>query len=118
MSTFIKRDREGKAIDLPQARSVSEVKPAKPPHFKRSTARLLAGLAIAMAADGLNVAFPLLPMPVDFVAAILISLLFGWRWETIAVTIAEAFPMTSLFPTWVIFVFYLNGVKTVEKTSM
>jgi hypothetical protein len=117
MSALIKRDRDGNAVNLPQPRSNSAATPAASQTFKRSGVRLFVGLAIAMTADALDVAFPMITLPVDFVTAILISLVFGWRWETIVVMIPEVFPVTAMFPTWVILVFYLGGVKTGKKAN-
>ena len=114
MSAFIKRDRDGNAVNLPQVSS-SSVTPATSQPIRRSGVRLFVGLAIAMIADALDVAFPMVSLPVDFVTAILISLVFGWRWETIVVMIPEVIPITSMFPTWVILVFYLGGVKPHRK---
>ena len=111
MSSLIKRDRDGNAVDLPQARRNSAVTSDTPQPVKRSGVRLFAALAIAITADALDVAFPVLSTPVDFVAAILISMLFGWRFETVVVLAAEIFPATSTFPTWVLLVFYLAGIK-------
>jgi hypothetical protein len=111
MSAFIKRDRDGNAINLPQVSSNSAVKSVTPQPARRSGMRLFAGLAIAMTADALDVAFPMVSLPVDFVTAILISILFGWRWETLVVLVPEIFPVTALFPTWVILVFYLAGLR-------
>jgi hypothetical protein len=111
MSALIKRDRDGNAVNLPQPISNSTVTPAASQTFKRSGVRLFAGLAIAMTADALDVAFPMVSLPVDFVTAILISLIFGWRWETLVVLAPEIFPVTAIFPTWVILVFYLSGLQ-------
>lgn len=112
MSSLIKRDRDGNAVNLPQARSNAAVRSDAPQPVKRSGVRLFIGLAIAITADALDVAFPMLSLPVDFVTAVLISLIFGWRWETLVVLVPEILPVTSLFPTWVILVFYLAGIKT------
>ena len=115
MSAFIKRDADGNAVHLPQASSSSAVKPAASPPASRLGVRLFAGLAIAMIADAIDVAFPMVSLPVDFVTAILISIVFGWRWETLVVLAPEIIPVTAMFPTWVILVFYLAGIKTPRR---
>ena len=115
MSALIKRDRDGNAVNLPQVSSTTSVIPAASQTVKRSGVRLFAALAIAMTADALDVAFPMVCLPVDFVTAILISMIFGWRWETLIVLAPEVIPVTALFPTWVILVFYLAGIKTGKK---
>lgn len=112
MSALIKRDRDGNAVNLPQARSNMAVPPSAPQCVKRSGVRLCVGLVIAIAADALDVAFPMVSLPVDFVTAILIAVVFGWQWEMLAVLLPEVFPGTAIFPTWVILVFYLAGIKT------
>jgi hypothetical protein len=112
MSALIKRKPDGSAITPSKGAAPPEV-PSAGSAFatKISGTRLFIGLAIAMTADALDVAFPVVSLPVDFVTALLISLVFGWRWETIVVLIPEVIPVTSMFPTWVILVFYLAGVK-------
>lgn len=112
MSALIKRDRDGNAINLPQVISSPAVATVSTQPVKRAGLRLFAGLAIAMTADALDLAFPLASLPVDFVTAVLISILFGWRWETLAVLAPEIFPLTSVFPTWVMLVFYLARIRT------
>ena len=110
MSALIKRDRDGNAVNLPTASSLPAESTSQQ-SAKPSGVRLFVGLAIALTADALGVAFPLITLPVDVVTAILISIVFGWHWETIVVIVPEALPVTSMFPTWVILVFYLAGVK-------
>lgn len=115
MSALIKRDRDGNAVNLPQARTNSAATPAASQPVSRSGLRLFIGLAIAMTADALDVAFPMITLPVDFVTAILISIIFGWRWETLVVLVPEIIPVTAMFPTWVVLVLYLGGIKPEKK---
>lgn len=112
MSALIKRDRDGNAVNLPQSRSKLTVTPPAPQPMKRAVVRLIVGLVIAATADAVDLAFPMVSLPLDFVTAILISIVFGWQWETLAVLLPEMFPGTAIFPTWVILVFYLSGIKT------
>lgn len=115
MSALIKRDRDGKAVNLPQRSTSSTVMPVAPQRVKHSGLRLFVALAIAITADALDVAFPMISLPVDFVTAILISFIFGWRWETLVVLAPEIFPVTAMFPTWVILVFYLAGIRVKNR---
>lgn len=110
MSALIKRDREGKALNLPSA--PSQLPAAAPPvqAAKSSGVRLIFGLLIALAADALDVAVPGVTLPLDFLTAILMALLYGLRWEILLVMFPEMFPGTAFFPTWVILVFYLAGI--------
>ncbi len=117
MSALIKRDRDGNAVNQHQVSSSSALTPSTSQPARRSGVRLFAGLAIALIADALDVAFPMVSLPVDFVTAILISIIFGWRWETLFVLVPEIIPVTALFPTWVVLVFYLGGVKTGKKVG-
>lgn len=77
----------------------------------RSGWKLFLGLAIALTADSLDLAFPTVSFPVDFVAALLLTFLYGLRWEILAILVPELFPATSLIPTWTMLVFYLAGIK-------
>jgi len=114
MSALIKRDRDGNGVNLPKARNFPEERAALQ-STKPSGIRLIIGLAIALTADALDVAFPMMTLPIDFVTAILITIVFGWRWETIVVMVPEVIPVTAMFPTWVILVFYLAGVKRPKR---
>lgn len=110
MSGMIKRKPDGSAFPRPPgSEPVSERPPVSP--GRSSGLPLFTGLAIAMIADALDVAFPMLSLPMGFLTAILLSLIFGVRWETFVVLIPESLPVTAMFPTWVILVFYLAGIK-------
>jgi hypothetical protein len=74
-------------------------------------------LVIAMIADVLDISSPMLSVGSDLVTAVLLSVVFGPRWQTILVLVPEVFPMTSVFPTWVILVFYLAGIKRPSKRA-
>ncbi len=114
MSGHIKRRPDGRAVPLAR-------RPPADSEGQRSRVsglagpRLLIGLVIAMIADVVDISSPMLSVGSDLVAAVLLSVVFGARWETILVLVPEVLPVTSVFPTWVILVFYLAGIKRPSK---
>ena len=68
-------------------------------------------LAVAGVADSLNVAFPVLFLPVGILTALILLALWGLRWEVAVAVIPELIPGVAMFPSWVLLVCYLAGVK-------
>jgi hypothetical protein len=110
MSALIKRNPDGNAINPPKTATYPVGLPADTSE-RISGIRLFTGCAVALAADALNIALPLFTIPVDFVTAVLMSLVFGWRRPIIAVTIIEAIPIAAMFPTWTLFFVHYGVLK-------
>ncbi|MEI7911846.1 MAG: hypothetical protein WCK77_19620 [Verrucomicrobiota bacterium] len=73
-----------------------------------SVFKFIVTLAIAAAADGLQLLLPPLWIPIDIVAALSFFALWGLRWEIVVVLLPELTPGVEAFPSWVVLAFYLG----------
>jgi hypothetical protein len=70
-------------------------------------ARLVVAFAIAGISDVISVFTELVPpvqWAVDFITALLLFVVLGWRWPLLAGFVMEAIPGVALFPAWVLVV--------------
>ena len=67
-----------------------------------SKRRLILALMIAGVSDVISVFDTFTPFQfgVDFLTAILLFVVLGWRWALLPVLVVEAIPALSAFPTW------------------
>ena len=72
------------------------------------TIRTVATIGIAAIADGLQIAFPAMWIPISLIAAAIFFLLWGWRWEILVVLLPELAPIVGLVPTWTAVAIYLT----------
>lgn len=100
------RNKNSKTLTAENSLSGSDLKRKLSPRLK-----IAVSLAIAMTADALDLAFPVLSIPVDLAAAVALILIHGVRWEIFAVIAPEVFPATAPLPTWTLLVIYLATVK-------
>ena len=75
---------------------------------RASVFKFILTLAIAGAADGLQLAFPPLWIPIGIVAALSFFALWGLRWEIAIVLLPELAPGIEAFPSWVALALYLG----------
>jgi hypothetical protein len=95
----------------------SKIKADKPPEIPVRRSKLKKGsglkhvvtIAVAAAADGLQLAFPPLWIPVSIVTALILFALWGWRWEILAILVPELLPVIDVLPGWVGIALYLTG---------
>ncbi len=69
--------------------------------------RLVLAFAIAAVSDAMSAftAFaPPVEWPVDFLTALLLFLVLGWRWPLLPGLILEAIPGVGVFPFWILVV--------------
>lgn len=81
----------------------------RPPRKQGSGLKYVATIAVAAAADGLQLAFPPLWIPVSIIAALILFALWGWRWEIMCVLVPELAPVVDIFPSWVAIAIYLTA---------
>lgn len=97
------------------------------PASSRDTFRMMATVACALAADGLQWLLPFLWPVCDGAMVVAVLVLWGWRWEVLVAVIPELIPGIELAPTWTIFAGYLimsrrsgvpaGGTATKTKTE-
>ena len=77
-------------------------------------------IAVAATADSLQIAFPPLWIPISLITAVILFLLWGWRWEILVVLVPELAPVIGIFPSWVAIALYLTGrdVKFTDKRRL
>lgn len=75
----------------------------KSPAFKE-----MASLAVGLAADALEVAFPPAWLVVDAFATVAFFLIWGLRWEIAVVLLPELVPGMNVFPSWTLLAMYLK----------
>ena len=77
--------------------------------FGKSPAfREMASLAVGLAADALEVAFPPAWLVVDAFATVAFFLIWGLRWEIAVVLLPELVPGMNVFPSWTLLAMYLK----------
>ena len=74
--------------------------------------RFALSLAVAAAADGLEVVFPPAWVVIDLATAGVFLLLWGIRWEVAIVLIPELIPGVAIFPSWTLLALFLGGRGT------
>jgi hypothetical protein len=65
-------------------------------------------LAVALMADGLEMAFPPAWLVVDALATVSFFLIWGLRWEIAVVLLPELIPGMNVFPSWTLLAMYLK----------
>jgi hypothetical protein len=75
---------------------------------RASVFKFIVTLAIAGAADGLQLLVPPMWIPIDIVATLSFFALWGLRWEIALVLLPELAPGIEAFPSWVALAFYLG----------
>ena len=73
-----------------------------------SNVRFVIGLAFAALADGLEVMFPPLWVPIDLAMVGVFFFLWGFRWEVALVLLPELIPGANMFPSWTLLALYLG----------
>lgn len=68
----------------------------------------MASLAVGLAADALEVAFPPAWLVVDAFATVAFFLIWGLRWEIAVVLLPELVPGMNVFPSWTLLAMYLK----------
>jgi len=68
----------------------------------------MASLAVAVAADALEVAFPPAWLVIDAFATLSFFLIWGLRWEIAVVLLPELVPGMNAFPSWTLLAMYLE----------
>ena len=77
--------------------------------FGKSAAfKAMASLAVAGAADALEVAFPPAWLVIDACATTAFFLIWGRRWEIAVVLLPELIPGMNVFPSWTLLALYLG----------
>jgi hypothetical protein len=66
------------------------------------------GIAIAVIADAIEVAFPPSWLLVDAITVAAFILIFGFRWEIFVALLPEAIPGVDFFPTWTLLAIHLK----------
>jgi len=82
---------------------------------KVAAIKFVATVAIAAAADGLQVMFPLVYLPIDVVAALAFVLMWGLRWEIAVALLPELVPGVDMFPCWMALAVYFSGQSIGKK---
>jgi hypothetical protein len=75
---------------------------------KSSAFKAMASLAVAGAADALEVAFPPAWLVIDACATTAFFLIWGLRWEIAVVLVPELIPGMNVFPSWTLLALYLG----------
>jgi hypothetical protein len=75
---------------------------------KSAAFRQMASLAVALAADAIEVAFPPAWLVVDAFATLSFFLIWGLRWEIAVVLLPELIPGMNVFPSWTLLAMYLK----------
>ena len=91
----------------PEPPGIAGATPAGGAALGLSRTRLALAFAIAAVSDALSVFFAFVPpvaWTVDFVTALLLFVVLGWRWLILPGLILEAIPGVSVFPFWVLVV--------------
>jgi hypothetical protein len=70
--------------------------------------KAMVSLAVAGAADALEVAFPPAWLVVDAFATVAFFLIWGLRWEIALVLLPELVPGMNVFPSWTLLAMYLK----------
>ena len=73
-----------------------------------SNMRFVVGLALAALADGLEVMFPPLWIPIDLAMVGVFFFLWGFRWEVALILLPELIPGANMFPSWTLLALYLG----------
>jgi hypothetical protein len=81
---------------------------ARDPAGKSAAFRSMTSLAVGVAADALEVAFPPAWLLIDAVATVSFFLIWGLRWEIAVVLLPEIVPGMNVFPSWTLLAFYLE----------
>ena len=89
--------------------------PARTRSERRAVVAFVLSLGVAAAADGLEVLFPPLWIPLDALAAVLFLALWGLRWEVALVLAPELIPGLNVFPTWVALALYMGYRASGQK---
>ena len=77
--------------------------------FRKSAAfKAMVSLAVAGAADALEVAFPPAWLLIDACATTAFFLIWGLRWEIAVVLLPELIPGMNVFPSWTLLALYLG----------
>ncbi len=105
MSALIPR--EGRTKTRSGNPDENQIRPS--PRRKGSGLKYVATIAVAAAADGLQIAFPPLWIPVSIIAALILFAIWGWRWEIMCVLVPELAPLVGIFPSWVAIALYLTA---------
>ena len=82
--------------------------PAQAPAGKSAAFKAMASLAVAVAADALEVAFPPAWLVIDGFATVAFFLIWGLRWEIAVVLLPELVPGMNVFPSWTLLALYLG----------
>ena len=96
-------------------KSTAKPQPRPTQHNGRNGRRQGPGLkhvitfAVAAAADGVQISFPPLWLPVSLVTALIFVALWGWRWEILCALVPELAPMLGILPSWVAIAIYLTA---------
>ncbi len=91
-----------------QSGAPRETGPARTPFGKSAAFRSMASLAVGVAADGLEVAFPPAWVAIDAFATLAFFLIWGLRWEIAVVLLPELVPGMNVFPSWTLLAMYLE----------
>jgi hypothetical protein len=94
--------------DYSQRGAPREAGPARTPFGKSPAFRSMVSLAVGMAADGLEVAFPPAWVVIDAFATLAFFLIWGLRWEIAVVLLPELVPGMNVFPSWTLLAMYLE----------
>jgi hypothetical protein len=68
----------------------------------------MVSLALALAADSLEAAFPPAWVVIDAFTTVAFFLIWGLRWEIAVVLLPELVPGMNVFPTWTLLAIYLG----------
>ena len=71
--------------------------------------KFLLTLLVAAIADGLQLFFQPLWIPIDGVTALIFFAIWGWRWEILAALVPELTPGVDAFPCWTALAIYLGS---------
>jgi hypothetical protein len=85
-----------------------EAGPTKTPFGGSAAFRSVASLAVAVAADALELAFPPAWLVIDAFATLSFFLIWGLRWEIAVVLLPELVPGMNVFPSWTLLALYLE----------
>ncbi len=78
------------------------------PSGRSAAFKAMASLAVAVAADALEVAFPPAWLVIDGFATVAFFLIWGFRWEIAVVLLPELVPGMNVFPSWTLLALYLG----------
>lgn len=85
---------------------------ARTPFGGSAAFRSMASLAVAVAADALEVAFPPAWLVIDAFATLSFFMIWGLRWEIAVVLLPELVPGMNVFPSWTLLAMYLEKKGT------